>query len=428
MSVWVALFCFAVLAFSPVRNVGDSRYTLVVSETLLHHGTIHLDRWFLPTEKQSSWEQSYHVREVNGHVDYVFPSATSLLSLPFSAAFNLAGSRVVEHGQYRFDRESWQQHKIACLLMSGLAVGMYLTARCALPQYRAAAFVIAAVPGSQIWSVASRGLWSHTPAIFLLGWSLFLAVRCETSEDRARTVHPVLLATLLSWSFFCRPTFAIAIIGITAWMLLRCRRQLVPFAVTGLLWFCGFLWFSQVTCGQLLPWYFSPSRVSSGPFREALTGNLVSPARGILVYTPVVIVIAWQAVRHAWRSRLRWLSLVGAGCIIAHTLVVSRFPHWWAGHSYGPRLMTDLVPWWFLIAVAAWDGCQSRVAPEKPRSFTPRMVVAYGLLIVSILMNAAGALSGACSHWSVSPSNVDEHPERLWDWSDPPFLRPIHAT
>jgi hypothetical protein len=25
--------------------------------------------------------------------------------------------------------------------------------------------------------------------------------------------------------------------------------------------------------------------------------------------------------------------------------------------------------------------------------------------------------------WNVDPVNIDAHPERNWDWSDPPFLR-----
>jgi hypothetical protein len=29
--------------------------------------------------------------------------------------------------------------------------------------------------------------------------------------------------------------------------------------------------------------------------------------------------------------------------------------------------------------------------------------------------------------WDETPVDVDDHPERVWDWSDPPFLRGLTA-
>jgi hypothetical protein len=38
-------------------------------------------------------------------------------------------------------------------------------------------------------------------------------------------------------------------------------------------------------------------------------------------------------------------------------------------------------------------------------------------------MHAQGALDISGYAWNADPVSVDAHPERLWDWRDPPFLR-----
>lgn len=422
LAAGIVVICVVVLLFSTVRNAGDSRYTLVVSETLLQHGTVHLDRYFDGRNGGPVWPMSYHVRAASGHVDDVFPPGTSLLSMPFVAVFHLFGSRMVVDGAYRIEVAAFQQHLIATLLMAGLAVVLFAAARSLLSSWLAAGLVLATVFGSQIWSVASRGLWSHTWGIFLLGCALCLATRFEAS-GRTRSVRPVLLATLLSWSFFCRPTFAIAIVAVTLWMAGRNRRAFLAYAVTGGLWFCLFLTFSRVVYGELLPFYYQPGRISFAHFREAFLGNLISPSRGMLVYSPVLIVVVALASRHAWRSRLRWLCCAAVGGIVTHLIVVSGFPHWWAGHSYGPRLLTDLVPWWFVIAVAGCDGWNSLAQADQRRTGAAWPAITAALLGLSVLINGLGAVSGSSSRWSVHPVDIDQHPERLWDWTDPPFLR-----
>jgi len=39
-----------------------------------------------------------------------------------------------------------------------------------------------------------------------------------------------------------------------------------------------------------------------------------------------------------------------------------------------------------------------------------------------VAINARGAADSATARWNITPVNVDEHPERLWDWEHPQFL------
>ena len=44
------------------------------------------------------------------------------------------------------------------------------------------------------------------------------------------------------------------------------------------------------------------------------------------------------------------------------------------------------------------------------------------LLLVSMIINGLGAISQDTWRWNTRPVNVDDHPERNWDWRQPQFL------
>ena len=97
--VGAALFAiaFAVFAASPVMDNADSRYSMVLSESILrHHPGGHLDAYLFPgtiAEMSTSTPptidppnpQTYELGRVNGHVVYLFPNGSSVLSIPFVA-------------------------------------------------------------------------------------------------------------------------------------------------------------------------------------------------------------------------------------------------------------------------------------------------------------------------------------------------------
>lgn len=44
------------------------------------------------------------------------------------------------------------------------------------------------------------------------------------------------------------------------------------------------------------------------------------------------------------------------------------------------------------------------------------------LLFCSIVINVLGATENRIWSWNVRPINIDEKPERIWDWKNPQFL------
>jgi hypothetical protein len=78
------------------------------------------------------------------------------------------------------------------------------------------------------------------------------------------------------------------------------------------------------------------------PLHEGLLGSLFGLARGLFVYSPVLLFAVGGAVVAA-RRRDGLAVAVAAGAVLAMVLVGKWFM-WWGGHCYGPRLLADVGP------------------------------------------------------------------------------------
>jgi hypothetical protein len=115
----------------------------------------------------------------------------------------------------------------------------------------------------------------------------------------------------------------------------------------------------------------------SEPWGHGHLGLLVSPAKGLLVFTPLVIVAVAGLVR-AFRQGDRWLAATLGAAAAAHWVLIGRWSEWHGGESWGPRLMTDALPLLFLFL------------PEGINLW-PRAAAALGVL--SVAVQALGAFS-----------------------------------
>src|SRR5262245_18382114 len=101
------------------------------------------------------------------------------------------------------------------------------------------------------------------------------------------------MGVALAWSYAMRPTDAVIAVAIGIWLLACHRRLLVPAVASGLV--AAGLWMlvTRVEYGALLQPCSSADRLGlHDAFGEALAANLVSPARGLLVYTTAVVALA----------------------------------------------------------------------------------------------------------------------------------------
>lgn len=430
-SAAVFFIALAVFILSPVRQISDASYSLLVSECLYRHGTFALDRYVSPSldpavhPGSEGGELPYHIVESRGHFFYFFPPGTSVLSVPFAMVSNLVGmSAIYPDGGYHYREERRMQIRLAALLMASFAVVVYRLGFIIVGHGWSLILVVASVFGSQVWSTASRGLWSHSWAILLVMIGIAHLLRVRVLDVRLR---PVVLATLLSWACLTRPTMIVAAIAVGGILAVRHRRSLVPYLVTCLGWAGSLMAYSWVLFGSWLPPYYQGGRLGADSFIAALAGVLVSPGRGLLVYLPhlaIVAVLLWRFRRVLEFPVFVWTAVFA---IAGHVLVIASFPHWWGGHGYGPRLLTDSVPWLIVLAAVgtrAWlDHNRKGVATGSRVRI--RLAAALLVIVIAVIIHGVGAWSPLSNEWNRLPTDLDAHPERVWDWSDPQFLAPL---
>lgn len=428
----VLLFMLTGLIFLayPLPHLADSKYSTLTSESLIHRRSFALDAYKIPdlvptqTYNSASNTTVYQIEFSGGHYYHMFPPGSPVLSAPYVALLNLFGITASNSdGSYNNKNEKIIQASLAPLLMGALAVIFFYTSRLLLPLTWSALVALGGSLGTQVWSTASRVMWSDTWGIFLLGVVVLLLVSDATGK---RSIRPVRLATVLSWMYFVRPTYSIPIAAITVYVIIYRRNLFASYALTGAAWFAAFVAYSQLHFGQMLPYYYRASRLKFDAFPTAFAGNLISPSRGLFVYVPVLFFVAYLLLRYTRELPLPRLAVLALGVIVAHLFVIAGFTPWWGGHSYGPRYTTGLVPWFVLLAtlgikaMLVWRE-RHREACGTIGERVP-LFIGCALLVLSILINGRGGTTADTLRWNVRPTNIDDHPERVWDWSYPQFM------
>ncbi len=414
--VFFAALIFAltlsVLRCAPVQQAGDSRYTMLLAENLIRHGDFALDRYGLP-------EHDYRIEHANGHDYYFFPPASSVLSVPFVAAMHFRGVSVVApDGSYDSASELDLDRKLAGLLMAAFAALAYATSRLLLPAGWSLVAACVSTFGTQVFSTASRSMWSDTWGIVLVGLAVLLLLR---SRVKSTSLHVPLLATLQSLAYLVRPTNSLVLVGTILYLVRIDRKSIWTYVAVLGFWLSVFFYYSWSHFHTLVPAYFATGRLHFPGPRGALIGNLISPSRGLFVYVPAVVAIGLTLIR-CWRHvRFRALAALAAFVIGGHIFMLAGFGHWWGGHSYGARLTTSLVPWFLLLGVLAVDASRRSLFRGRRPADVALDAVAALLCVASIVMNGIGAFSWDANNWNVTPNNVDLAPERLWSWRHPQF-------
>lgn len=422
-AVLVFCLCAAVYFIAPVRHVMDSHYSMLLGESLWRHGSFSLDRYFASPARHwpggaTGTNLTYHVYRHGGHVYYAYPPGSSVLSIPLVLAANAAGV-TASHPRHGYDPAGERRiEALAAPVVTALAVTLlYLAAARLLDRRRAAVVALAAAFATGLLSTASRVMWSHTWGVCLLSAAILLLVQAETG-GRGR---PVLLATILSWLYFTRPTFSVSIAAVTLYVLLKRRRDFPALALAGAAWLAAFVVFSLVTSGTLLPpYYLLGGTLELAHFRAGLAGTLLSPSRGLLVYSPAVLIPVWLVLRNARGLPHMGLAVTAAIAAVLHLASLAAWSIWAAGFCYGARYAVDFMPWLALLAALGW-----RAALDASRRDTFARAAAMAALAVSLGMQTIGAFSDAAWRWNIEPDVVDQDSPRLWSWRDAPYVRPF---
>jgi hypothetical protein len=417
-AIWVCMF--VTFFASPVLQMNDSQYSMLTAQSIISNHTPDLSNYSIKNYREdlpfntTAGKHAYQLARTNGRLLYGFPHGTSFLSIPFVAMMDLFGiSPATADAQYNLAGEVIVEKMLAALLMASLVVVFFRTALLMLDWRWSAIVAMGVGLGTSVWSTASRGMWAHTWEMMLGGIVGYVLL---ASAVRGSSIRPALLATLLSWMFFVRPSGAIPAIAVGIYILVCRRRELVPFVISGALWLAAFVAYSMRIFGTIVPYYY----LSNDPhgigihFTRGLYGILLSPSRGIFIYSPVLALVLYLIARY-WRSIADpALAILSLSMIAAIGVAGAAHPEWWGGNSYGPRLLSDAMPWFVQLAILALAAM-----PDAGRDIrSPAFAVGALLLMASVMINAHGAFSFETLKWN----DKRPLPGVMVDWSRPQFL------
>ncbi|HET7290826.1 MAG TPA: hypothetical protein VFM88_00245 [Vicinamibacteria bacterium] len=365
---------------------GDTRSLARTAASLVTSGDLNLDEYAdvgFP-----------FAREEGGHKVTIYPALPALMAAPVFLA-----ARFV----YAFDEVSVAfTGKLAASLFAAAAAAVFfvtLGRRHPLVDARWAAVVLAL--GTSLWST-SQALWQHPAAVLWLCVALlFLDMAQEDDAWAGRAGLPLALMVAARHA-----DVAIATV-IAAAIALRWPRRALALLAWGAPVAAFVAVYNGLTFGALWRHGFSGSLGRfSEPWGVGQLGLLLSPAKGLVVFTPVVIVgLVGLLVE---RRRRPWMAATLGLAFLAHLVLTGRWREWHGGESLGPRLMTDAVP---LLLFFAPEGL------AKLQGF------GAALAALSIGVQALGAFAYD-GRWerlyqreesrSAEAVGFTEHPE-LWD-------------
>lgn len=438
-AVWVAaglvLLCAVVYNLN-LREVSmdDTIGTRFLPLSILAEGDLDLDEFpALHEGKTDPSQLPYYLQYRHGHYYSSYPVLGALMAVPVYVVPTALGLFDAEEPDFSVDVSITS--KVAASLIAAVSVAFVYLACRRLFEHRwalASALIYAFATGT--FSTSSQGLWQHGPAQLWLAVALW----CLLPEGSARgdgkpAGWPLFLGGLaLALAVAARAVLAVPAAVFFVYVCRRRRRSLPwflagPAAVAVLLAYYNLSHFGTLLGGErylgsLHPLMHAEKGSWKLNFLPGLYGLLFSANRGLVVFTPVVLVAAAGAER-AWRegghSVLNWVTAAAVGTLLLYGF----YSVWWGGWTYGPRYACDILP---LAAVLTAAGLE-RAWPVRRARLAVAAAVAY-----CVAVQLVGFLCYTPARWNLydrtgSRLNVDLYHYRLWDWRDWEVLRYLRA-
>ena len=303
ISLMVLVFLPVFVAYTLERNYqyGDSYWSTYTAMSIIREGNTDLDEY----SDAVHGKDNYGVLTLNNHIYSGFPIGASIIALPPLFLANALDNDYHTYFTDNFSVVVATEEAIAAFIVAMTAVVIFLIGELFLKKRYALVLVFIFSFCTSAWSTASRSLWQHGPSMLCLAIALYLLL---LARNKPKLVQ--FAALPLAFSYVVRPTNSISILFLALYVLIEYRKYFLRFVFWSLPVAVPFIIFNYSLYGAPLSSYYSISRLFTNPnFFEALAGNLVSPARGILFFSPVLLFSIAGLVIKAGAKRLTHLDI-----------------------------------------------------------------------------------------------------------------------
>jgi hypothetical protein len=408
---------FLSLGTEPLMG-GDTQPVVLMASRLVAHGDVDLSEYagdyHDPGFYHPGEDLPYFLTRTRSGIHSHHAAGMVAFALPVAAVARLAGADFTQSA-VRARLERWASCWVAALALALFhLVALHLAAP--RPAWGMTALL---ATGSALYTTVGHLLWPHGGVIvcgLLLLLVEFRRVRRPSWLDC--WLQGLACALMLA----CRPASVVFVVPFGTWVLLREPRRAFAIAGIAVLGWLPWVLFYESLYGTAI----GPSSGQLGrnnwsvPRPLTVAAVLVSPARGLLVYQPWILVGLAGLVPALRRLRGRGPGTAPAGwavfcgvVIVLHLAVVCSWWGWDGGACWGSRLPSEIVPLCGLLCVGPLAALGELAAG--------RLLIGL-VAVLGLLVHVPYAHFHAC-RWD--SRHLERRPDRVWSWSDAPFLYPL---
>ena len=451
MAIWLFIGCFSIYIVNGDFLLGnDQRSNMLSAVSFVKHGSFTVTPstapwafswyYYLPDKKPKkvrlpNWDKNskklYQQGKLKARNPYylvksrytdtfvsTFGVGASVVLVPIYATINLFVDISSNHKLW------WYGAKFTAAMLTALSAMLLFLSLCRFVSATPALIgTLSYALASGAWSISSQALWQQTPFTFfiILGVWFLLGV----SERKNFSIYA---GAAFGMASLCRPTGIIIALVIGVYLLIIARRispQLLRYVLGGLpfaLILLSYNWYyfgDALLTGQHIAGQAIALQKTGSPelwqtsLVEGINGLLFSPSRGLLFYSPALLLFGVMGAALAWRDTQRFSLLIALQiATLLLFLLQAKWFDWWGGWTFGPRPIVDIG---VLLALF--------MAPFIEKVWRVRYLktIFLTLLVYGVMVQFIGAWSYNIVAWNFKGNmNIDnqKYRHRLWSLSD----------
>lgn len=335
----------------------DTLPAMFLPFSIVNEGTLYLDTFAdnlikaYPEPDDRSFEKGlipFYLRKIEDHYLSAFQIITPLLVLPVYFLYTKLGLPV------NFESATYLGHFSGGLIVafSGAFLYLLLNKHFKISDRNAKLLSYIYLFGTINFALISQALWQHGTVELLLiltlwflyekryFWMAFMLSLTVVARPTAIIVFPFLVLLFVEKSYENYKLNFSAIINFVL-------GSLPP--VFFFFWYTNKYYIGLSNNGYSQQWYTG----WMSKFPEGFIGLWLSPSKGILIYSPILIfslIGLYFALRKG--GVFKNFAFFIYGCIVfMHTLILGIWKHWYGGWSFGYRMASDIIPFLVLLIV-----------------------------------------------------------------------------
>lgn len=410
LSLFICTF-LTLFLFFPVKPLAsyDNIPHSLLPLSIIREGNMDLNEFQEADGKRSDPENSYmyYYLEITqrDHVVSAYPIGTALVATPFYLVYSWLFPSILETTSF-FTPQIYQVAYLTATLLTALtACVMYVLLREKTKhRWLPVAGTLLFIFGTEVISVSSRFLWQHTTALLFislallmhhrkqLGGLVFFSIAAATCRLPSVVITAPLLIQLYWTEYMPKQKF----LFFSAVSKKLARTDYAYFAASVLIVLVltaySLTYFGTLS---LIPPHYGGSRFT-GHIIPALLGLLLSPSRGLFVFSPFFLFSAWYLFR---LRKTYWAHSLG---VVLYLLLNAKWDMWWGGTSHGYRMLIETIPTFILFFVLF-----TREYWERLEKSILGIVVLFTVVFSIFVQSIWGAHYGDCD-FNNFPVNIND--------------------